>query len=150
MIFEKTSTRNKKNSFFHEFPGGSQSPRSFQEYDNPVWGFIRNFPPQDWGIYSDWVLSWALGTQAVICGLQTKWNQTKLPNINGFNIMHHYSKSMKQLRYLTMTVFLCSLVIWQKGESQNRGNKNTKQATFSEKRTFFTPWYTHVRVHIRV
>ena len=33
----------------------------------------------------------------------------------------------------------CSSVIWQKGESQNEGNKNTKHAKFSEKRTFFTP-----------
>ena len=32
-----------------------------------------------------------------------------------------------------------SSVIWQKGESQNGGNKNTKHAKFSEKRTFFTP-----------
>ena len=31
-----------------------------------------------------------------------------------------------------------SLVIWQKEESQNRGNKNTKHAKFPEKRTFFT------------
>ena len=30
-------------------------------------------------------------------------------------------------------------VIWQKGESQNGGNKNRKHAKFSEKRTFFTP-----------
>ena len=42
-----------------------------------------------------------------------------------------------------------SSVIWQKVESQNGGNKNTKHAKFSEKRTFFTPWYAHVRVRIR-
>ena len=30
-------------------------------------------------------------------------------------------------------------VIWQKDESQNEGNKNTKHAKFSEKRAFFTP-----------
>ena len=30
-------------------------------------------------------------------------------------------------------------VIWQKGESQNGGNKNTKYAKFSEKRMLFTP-----------
>ena len=28
--------------------------------------------------------------------------------------------------------------------SQNGGNKNTKHAKFSEKRTVFTPWYAHV------
>ena len=39
-----------------------------------------------------------------------------------------------------------SSVIWQKGESQNGSNKNTKHAKFSEKRTFFTPWYAHVRI----
>ena len=32
-----------------------------------------------------------------------------------------------------------SSVLWQKGESQNGGNKNTKHAKFSEKTTFFTP-----------
>ena len=32
-----------------------------------------------------------------------------------------------------------SSVIWQKGESQNGGNKNTKHAKFPEKRTFFNP-----------
>ena len=32
-----------------------------------------------------------------------------------------------------------SSVLWQKGESQNGGNKNTKHAKFSEKRTFFYP-----------
>ena len=30
-------------------------------------------------------------------------------------------------------------VIWQKGESQKGGHKNTKYAKFSEKRTFFHP-----------
>ena len=35
----------------------------------------------------------------------------------------------------------------QKGESQNGGNKNTKHAEFSEKRTFFTP-DTHTYVYI--
>ena len=35
--------------------------------------------------------------------------------------------------------FWISSVIWQKGEYQNGGNKNTKHAKFSEKRTFFTP-----------
>ena len=35
-------------------------------------------------------------------------------------------------------------VIWQKGESQNGGNKNTKHAKFSQKRTFFAHWYAHV------
>ena len=32
-----------------------------------------------------------------------------------------------------------SSLIWQKGESQNGGNKNTKHTKFSEKGTFFTP-----------
>ena len=39
-----------------------------------------------------------------------------------------------------------SSVIWQKGESQNGGNKNTKHAKFSEKRTFF---YSLICVRIR-
>ena len=36
-------------------------------------------------------------------------------------------------------------VIRQKSESQNECFKKTKHAKFSEKRTFVTPWYPHVR-----
>ena len=36
-------------------------------------------------------------------------------------------------------------VIRQKGKSQSRCFKKTKQAKFSEKRKFLTPWYAHVR-----
>ena len=39
-----------------------------------------------------------------------------------------------------------SSVIRQKGESQNGGNKKTKHAKFSDKKTFLTPWYAHVRL----
>ena len=39
-----------------------------------------------------------------------------------------------------------SSVIRQKGESQNGGNKKSKHAKFSEKRTFLTPWYAHVSI----
>ena len=38
-----------------------------------------------------------------------------------------------------------SMVIRQKDESQNGGNKKVKHAKFSEKRTFLTPWYAHVQ-----
>ena len=37
-------------------------------------------------------------------------------------------------------------VIRQKGKSQNGCFKKTKHAKFSEKQTFLTPWYAHVRV----
>ena len=37
------------------------------------------------------------------------------------------------------------MVVRQKGEFQNRGNKKTKHANFSGKRTFLTPWYAHVQ-----
>ena len=42
-----------------------------------------------------------------------------------------------------------SSVIRQKVESQNGGNKKAKHAKFSEKRTFLTPGYAHIRVRIR-
>ena len=42
-----------------------------------------------------------------------------------------------------------SSVIRQKGESQNSCYKKTKHIKFSEKRTFLTTWYAHVRVRIR-
>ena len=38
-------------------------------------------------------------------------------------------------------------VIRQNGESLNGCYKRTKHAKFSEKRTFFTLWYAHARVH---
>ena len=41
-----------------------------------------------------------------------------------------------------------SSVIRQKGESENAGNKKTKQAKFSLKQTFLTPWYAHVSVRM--
>ena len=41
-----------------------------------------------------------------------------------------------------------SLVIRQKGETQNGGNKKTKHVKFSEKRTFLTPGDAQVRVRI--
>ena len=44
-------------------------------------------------------------------------------NLLHFNLLPNYKMS----------------VLWQKGESQNGGKKNTKYAKFSEKRTFFTP-----------
>ena len=43
----------------------------------------------------------------------------------------------------------CLSVIRQKGESLNGGSKKTKHSRFSEKRTFLTLWYTHLRVCIR-
>ena len=51
---------------------------------------------------------------------------------------------------LFITIFFTiysSLVIRQKSESQNGCFKKTKQAKFSEKRTFLTPWYAHIMSH---
>ena len=42
-----------------------------------------------------------------------------------------------------------SSVIWQKGESQTGGNKNTKHGKFSEKWTFFTTVSCYLRSEIR-
>ena len=36
----------------------------------------------------------------------------------------------------------------QKDETQNGGNRKTRHAKFSEKRTFFTSWYAQVRMRI--
>ena len=36
-----------------------------------------------------------------------------------------------------------------KGQSSKRGHKKTKPTKFSEKQTFLTPRYAHVRVRIR-
>ena len=42
-----------------------------------------------------------------------------------------------------------SLLIRQRGESQIGCYKKTKRDKFSERRTFLTPWYAYVCVHIR-
>ena len=49
----------------------------------------------------------------------------------------------------SLTHSLTELKIRQKSESQKGGCKKTKHAQFSEKLTFLTPWYLHVRVRIR-
>ena len=43
------------------------------------------------------------------------------------------------------SILINSSIKRQKGEYQNEGNKKTKHAKFSEKQTFLTPWYAHVR-----
>ena len=43
---------------------------------------------------------------------------------------------------------ILSSVIRQKGELQNECFKKTKHAKFSEKQTFLTPWYAHVRENL--
>ena len=43
------------------------------------------------------------------------------------------------------SILINSSIIRQKGEYQTEGNKKTKHAKFSEKQTFLTPWYAHVR-----
>ena len=54
---------------------------------------------------------------------------------------------MSSLLISTIGCMICyhSSVIRQKGESQNGCFKKTKHAKYSEKQTFFTPWYAHVR-----
>ena len=42
-------------------------------------------------------------------------------------------------------LFLVIEIVVNKGKSQNGRFKKTKHEKFSEKRTFLTPWYAHVR-----
>ena len=51
---------------------------------------------------------------------------------------------MFNLRKVFQKSMLGDTQVWQKGESQNGCFKKTKQAKFSEKRTFVTPWYAQV------
>ena len=57
-----------------------------------------------------------------------------------------YAISFKHVNCFA-SVNLFSLAIRQKDESQNGCFKKTKQAKFSEKRTFLTPWYAHIMSH---
>ena len=52
------------------------------------------------------------------------------------------------LRWANSEELGLSLVIRQKGESQNGCFKKTKQAKFSENRIFLTPWHAHIRMPI--
>ena len=48
----------------------------------------------------------------------------------------------------THSLTLTATVIRQKGESRKGGYEKTKQAKFSKKVTFLTPWYVHMRARI--
>ena len=63
-----------------------------------------------------------------------KWLLNCSSNPKHSSVESHLESLSKSLDSLSSK----SSVIWQKGKSQNGGNKNTKHAKFSEKRTFFT------------
>ena len=84
--------------------------------------------------------------------LAAYWKPCKTPEMKLCKSQKLYLRCLAGLRvflYREMTYLnwssryfnYISSVIRQKDESQNRGNKNTKHAKFSEKRTFFTLWY---------
>ena len=98
--------------------------------------------------------------------LVSAFSKTKSSNVAFLRNMHfcisHYVLycSLKSWDY---PVFICcfwklvrggrnfnhiSSVTRQKGQSQDGGTKKIKQAKFSEKLTFLTPWYAHVRMRI--
>ena len=54
--------------------------------------------------------------------------------------------ALKATGILSNMEVLNSSLIRRKGESQNGRFKKRKHAKFSEKRTFLTTWYAHVRV----
>ena len=64
-----------------------------------------------------------------------------------FSTLHHFA-SLKFWFGDSEKLTIRSSVIRQQGESQNRCFKKTKQAKFSEKQTFLTAWYAHVRFEI--
>ena len=66
---------------------------------------------------------------------------------NGKNNLTYFSLSVRNQDEKGQREY--SLVIRQKGKSQNECFKKTKHARFSEKRTFLTPWYAHVGGRIR-
>ena len=51
---------------------------------------------------------------------------------NTINLSRHENKYTYENKHTS------SVILWQKGGSQNGGNKNTKHANFYEKQTFFT------------
>ena len=63
--------------------------------------------------------------------------------------LFNFSNLLDWCKWVMQYDFRTSSVIRQKGKFQNGCFKKTKHAKFSEKRTFLTPWYAHVRVCIR-
>ena len=73
-------------------------------------------------------------------------SRLKLQSHVDLNLMTLSDSRIFQERMLSHWTLNQSLpVIRQKGESQKGCYKKTKHAKFSEKWTFLTPWYTHVR-----
>ena len=52
---------------------------------------------------------------------------------------------LKVCRVYELMMLIKSSVVRQKRKSKNGCFKKTKHAKFSEKQTFVTPWYAHVR-----
>ena len=73
---------------------------------------------------------------ALVISTETKEFLKKLPETAKFNLW---------------SICECanSSVIRQKSKSQNGCFNKAKHAKFSEKRTFFTPWYAHISVRMR-
>ena len=96
------------------------------------------------------VLSTEATNQLTICAI-LYWNVTifyrqELPSL--IHVQEKMETFQNKLFWVAVSlrVTVISSVIRQKGESQNGCFKKTKHAKFSEKRTFLTPWYAHVRI----
>ena len=74
-------------------------------------------------------------------GLGNKSSMTKKLGNGWFGLADRFQLSAREQG--------TSSVTREKDEPQNGGNKRAKHAEFSEKRTFLTSWYEHIRVRIR-
>ena len=96
-------------------------------------------------LFSIFKNDFVLFIQYTILGNFADDSSTSISGSNGENL-----KSMLPSDFNTLNEWFHnnSLVIRQKGESQNGCFRKTRHAKFSEKRTFLTPWYA--RVHMKM
>ena len=80
-----------------------------------------------------------------LCLIDLALKKVKFSCLFVFFVFYFVKSDQRSFHYFCFQISSFS-VITQKGESQNECFKKTKNAKFSEKRTFLTTWYAHVRV----
>ena len=79
-----------------------------------------------------------------LCLIDLALKKVKFSCLFVFFVFYFVKSDQRSFHYFCFQISSFS-VITQKGESQNECFKKTKNAKFSEKRTFLTTWYAHVR-----
>ena len=79
-----------------------------------------------------------------LCLIDLALKKVKFSCLFVFFVFYFVKSDQRSFHYFRFQISSFT-VITQKGESKNECFKKTKNAKFSEKRTFLTTWYAHVR-----